>query len=213
MPFHEAPQAYNTRSAGSSTSGIHKVMKLPFFTIGHSNRGLDEFVELLKSSDIRHVVDIRTMPGSKTNPQFNRETFSKALAAAGISYEHVAALGGLRKKSKTIPPEVNAFWTNASFHNYADYALSSEFHAGLDHVIKEYESKGHCVLMCSEAVWWRCHRRLVTDDLIARRATVFHIMGRGRVEAAQLTPEAVVQAGETVVYPSARSPQMNFADM
>ena len=177
-------------------------MKIPFFTIGHSTRSLEELVELLKSAQVSRLVDIRTVPKSRTNPQFNEETLPAALAASGISYEHMVDLGGLRGRSRTIAPDVNAFWTNESFHNYADYALAEEFHSGLSRLIEE----GHrerCAIMCSEAVWWRCHRRIVADYLIARHEEVFHIMGQGRLEAAKLTPGAVIRADEKVVYPAA----------
>jgi uncharacterized protein (DUF488 family) len=175
-------------------------VKIPFFTIGHSTRSLEEFVALLKSAEVRRLVDIRTVPRSRTNPQFNKETLPEALTASDISYEHMADLGGLRGKSRTVAPEVNAFWTHASFHNYADYALSEEFHAGLSRLIEEGRRE-RCAIMCSEAVWWRCHRRIVTDYLIAHDEEVFHIMGQGRLEAAKLTPGAVVRPDEKVVYP------------
>lgn len=178
-------------------------MKIPFFTIGHSTRSLDELIELLKSAEVGLLADIRTVPRSRTNPQFNKDTLAGDLAAAGISYQHLAALGGLRGKSRTVAPDVNAFWTNESFHNYADYALSEEFHAGLGRLI-EAGSRERCAIMCSEAVWWRCHRRIVTDYLIAHDEEVFHIMGEGRLEAAKLTPGAVIRPDETVVYPAAR---------
>jgi uncharacterized protein (DUF488 family) len=98
-------------------------VKLPLFTIGHSNRGLEEFAELLTGADIGLVADIRKVPMSRANPQFNIDTLPDALAAFQISYEHMAALGGLRRKARILPPDVNGFWTNESFHNYADYAL------------------------------------------------------------------------------------------
>jgi len=176
-------------------------VKLPFFTIGHSNRSLEQFIELLGSSDIGLVADIRTVPRSRANSQFNKDALPSALAAFQISYGHVAALGGLRGKARTLSQEVNGFWTNESFHNYADYALSAHFHAGLEHLL-EQGRKRRCAIMCSEAVWWRCHRRIVADHLIAREETVFHIMGQGRFELARLTPGAVIQPGGTVVYPS-----------
>jgi uncharacterized protein (DUF488 family) len=178
-------------------------VELPFFTIGHSTRSLPELIELLKSAQVRRLVDIRTVPKSRTNPQFNKDTFPGALAAVEISYEHVAALGGLRQ-SRTVAREVNAFWTNESFHNYADYALSEEFHAGLGRLIEE-GSRERCAIMCSEAVWWRCHRRIVADYLLARHQEVFHIMGQGRLEEAKLTPGAVIRTDATVVYPAART--------
>ena len=167
-------------------------MKVPFFTIGHSTRSLDELVELLKGAEVRLLADIRTVPKSRTNPQFNKDTLPGGLAASGISYEHMTALGGLRPKSRTVGPEVNAFWTNDAFHNYADYALSEEFHAGLGRLIEE-GSRQRCAIMCSEAVWWRCHRRIVTDYLIAHHEEVFHIIGHGRLEAAKPTPGAVIR--------------------
>jgi len=178
-------------------------VRLPFFTIGHSNRTLEELVELLEEREVRLVVDIRKMPRSRANPQFNKETLPEALAAFDIGYEHVAALGGLRGKGKAISQDVNEFWENKSFHNYADYALSEDFHAGLEHLI-ELGSERRCAMMCSEAVWWRCHRRIVADHLVAHGETVFHIMGRGRLDIARLTAGAVVQAGKTVVYPRAQ---------
>jgi uncharacterized protein (DUF488 family) len=174
---------------------------LPFFTIGHSNRNFDDFVDLLEGPHIDRVVDIRTIPRSRSNPQFNKDSLPGSLAAFDISYEHVAALGGLRGKARSLPSDVNGFWTNESFHNYADYALSDQFRTGLEHLLREGHEQ-RCAIMCSEAVWWRCHRRIVADHLIARGETVFHIMGQGRLEPARLTPGAVVQSDGTVVYPA-----------
>ncbi|QDT55904.1 hypothetical protein Pan44_39520 [Caulifigura coniformis] len=176
-------------------------MTLPFFTIGHSNRSFQEFVDLLIEPRVERLVDIRKFPGSRANPQFNQDVLPKALAAFDISYEHVGALGGRRGKGERLPRDVNGFWTNESFHNYADYALSPEFHAGLEHLIEEGHRK-RCAIMCSEAVWWRCHRRIVTDYLIAAGQTVFHIMGKGRLDPAKLTPGAAIRSGGMVVYPA-----------
>lgn len=175
-------------------------MTLPFYTIGHSNRTLDEFVEMLAAVDVVLLADIRKMTRSRTNPQFNEATLPDALAAGGIRYEHIAELGGLRGKSQGVPVEVNDFWTNRSFHRYADYALSPEFRTGLDELI----AQGHrqrSAIMCSEAMWWRCHRRIVSDYLIARGETVLHIMGKNRVEPARLTAGAVIRDDGTIVYP------------
>ncbi|MGN7984298.1 DUF488 domain-containing protein [Burkholderia sp. 22313] len=175
-------------------------MTPPFYTIGHSNRTLDEFVGMLAAVDVALLADIRKMTRSRTNPQFNEATLPAALAAVDIAYEHIAELGGLRGKSRGVPDEVNDFWTNRSFHRYADYALSPEFRTGLDQLI----AQGHeqrCAIMCSEAVWWRCHRRIVSDYLIARGETVLHLMGNNRVEPARLTAGAVIRDDGTIVYP------------
>lgn len=177
-------------------------MALPFCTVGHSDRPIEAFVALLDGADIRLLADIRKIPKSRTHPQFNADTLAAALGAHDIAYEHVAALGGLRGRTPGIPPDTNGWWTNDSFHRYADYALSPEFHAGLDHLIEQGRQR-RCVVMCSEAVWWRCHRRIVSDYLIARGETVFHIMGPGRLEPARLTDGAVVRSNGTVVYPAA----------
>lgn len=172
----------------------------PFFTIGHSTRALEELVGLLEGAEVKLLADVRTIPRSRTNPQFNKDVLPGALAPFGIAYEQMPPLGGLRGKARTTAPDVNAFWTNESFHNFADYALSEQFRAGLEHLL----DAGHgqrCAIMCSEAVWWRCHRRIVADYLIARHESVFHIMGPGRLEPARLTPGAVIRPDGTVVYP------------
>jgi uncharacterized protein (DUF488 family) len=176
---------------------------LSFFTIGHSTRSIDELVALLRGSGVERVVDVRTVPRSRTNPQFNKETLPGTLAAFEISYEHLAALGGLRGKAKSLPSDVNGFWSNESFHNYADYALSEPFRAGLGH-LREAGRQWRCAIMCSEAVWWRCHRRIISDYLIASGDTVFHIMGPGRVETARLTRGAITRSDRTIVYPAQR---------
>ena len=148
-------------------------------------------------------MDVRTIPRSRFNPQFNKDTLPDVLTDAGISYEHVAALGGRRGKSRDVPPNVNAFWTHQSFHSYADYALSPQFREGLNHLIEEGRQR-RCAIMCSEAVWWRCHRRIITDHLLARGEHVIHIMAPGSAESASLTPGAVVRPDATVVYPPAQ---------
>jgi len=176
-------------------------VKLPFFTIGHSNRSLEDFAELLREPHVDRVVDIRKIPRSRSNPQFNKDTLPEVLRAFGISYEHEAALGGLRGKARSLPRDVNGFWTNESFHNYADYALSEQFHAGFEHLLAEGD-KQRCVIMCSEAIWWRCHRRIVSDYLIAKGETVLHIMGKGRLMPARLTSGAVIRPDGTIVYPA-----------
>jgi len=178
----------------------------PFFTIGHSNRSIGEFVKLLEEVDTRILADIRTVPRSRTNPQFNEASLPHSLVRFDISYEHMAALGGLRGKTRTLSAKINGFWTNESFHNYADYALSDRFQTGLAHLLEQGAAQ-RCTIMCAEAVWWRCHRRIVADYLLARGRTVFHIMARGRLEPARLTSGAIVQADGMIHYPEAQPPE------
>ena len=175
----------------------------PFFTIGHSTRSLEEFVALLKPNGIGRVVDVRTVPRSRTNPQYNRETLPASLAPHGIAYEHIAALGGLRGRKTDVPPDVNGWWDNQSFHNYADYALTSgAFREGLA-LLRERGEDERCAIMCAESVWWRCHRRIITDYLLAAGESVFHIVSGDVPEPAKITPEARAE-GEGLVYPGAQ---------
>jgi uncharacterized protein (DUF488 family) len=177
-------------------------MPHPFFTIGHSTRTLEEFVALLREAGATQVVDVRTVPRSRTNPQYNRDTLLDALAPHGIGYVHIAALGGLRGKARAAAGEVNAFWENASFHNYADYAMSAAFRAGLAQ-LRALGREKTCAVMCAEAVWWRCHRRIIADYLLAAGETVLHILAPGKIEPARLTPAAVRGAEGTLTYPAA----------
>ena len=176
-------------------------MTHPFYTIGHGTRSLGEFVELLQSVKVTLLVDVRTVPRSRTNPHYNREALPASLAPFGIFYEHIAALGGLRKRDRNVPSSLNAFWENDSFHNYADYALSEPFREGLKH-LRERGQTQICAIMCAETVWWRCHRRIITDYLLACRETVFHLLGPGHVEAAMMTEEAEPQADGSLIYPA-----------
>lgn len=174
-------------------------MKLPFYTIGHSTRAIEEFVGLLRAAGISVVADIRSIPKSRTNPQYNSDVFPQTLATFGIDYALILDLGGRRNKSKTAG-DINAFWQNDSFKNYADYALTDEFEHGLDELLALGRKK-RCVMMCSEAVWWRCHRRIVTDYLLARGEDVIHLMDNDKQVPASLTKEAVIQDGK-VTYPA-----------
>jgi len=172
---------------------------LPVFTIGHSTRKIPEFVELLRAGEVRLVVDIRTVPRSRTNPQYNLDTLPEELAPYQIEAMRIGALGGLRKKS-ALAPEINGFWTNASFHNYADYALSPEFHAGLAELL-EISAEKRTAIMCAETLWWRCHRRIVADYLINAGRTVYHLMGAHDVDPAKMT-EGAVREGDSLHYPA-----------
>jgi uncharacterized protein (DUF488 family) len=174
----------------------------PFFTVGHSIRSFDEFAGLLRTAGVRSVVDVRTVPRSRTNPQFNRDTLPQALSEIQIGYEHIPALGGLRGVSRDVPLRVNGFWQNQSFHNYADYAMSESFRKGFRRLL----DLGHqqpTAIMCAEAVWWRCHRRIIADYLIAGGETVFHVLSPNRIEPATLTPAAKLGLDTVITYPAA----------
>jgi uncharacterized protein (DUF488 family) len=191
------------------TESLPKSMSNPFFTIGHSTRPIDEFVALLMTAEVKLVVDVRTVPRSRTNPQFNRDALPASLAAHGIAYEHFAALGGLRAKHPGVSPDVNAFWENASFHNYADYALSAEFHSGLE----KLRALGHATrstVMCAESLWWRCHRRIIADYLIAAGEEVLHVLGQGHTEPARTTPAARIRRDGALAYPRDSQPMLDL---
>jgi uncharacterized protein (DUF488 family) len=145
------------------------------------------------------VVDVRAIPRSRTNPQFNAETLPIMLAEQGIEYVHLAKLGGRRGRQPSINPSPNTFWHNQSFRNYADYALSGDFQAGLQH-LKRLGELRRCVIMCAESLWWRCHRRIIADYLILSGATVIHIMGQGKAVDAQATSAANMKFDGKVVY-------------
>ncbi|WP_209324428.1 DUF488 family protein [Brevibacterium renqingii] len=172
----------------------------PFLTIGHSNRSLNEFIELLTDTGTEVVVDVRKLPGSNKNPQFNADALTTALAEEGIELRRLDELTGRRPVSRTVPFEVNGWWQNRSFHNYADHALSEGFRKDLDTLVGWGETS-RCALMCSEAVWWRCHRRLIADWLLARDLDVAHVLGPGHVDAAKLSEGAHLGEDGRVTYP------------
>lgn len=175
-------------------------MAHPFFTIGHATRSIEEFVELLQDSAVTFLADVRTVPRSRTNPQYNCETLPQSLAAVSIDYEHIASLGGLRSRKREVPRETNAFWQNGSFHNYADHAMGAAFHEGLAH-LRDLGQTRRCAIMCAETLWWRCHRRIIADYLLAAGETVFHILGPRQVKEAEMTPAAQVLADGRLAYP------------
>ena len=141
--------------------------KVPaIFTIGHSTRPIAEFLALLQQVAVDTLVDVRSIPRSRTNPQFNVDALPDTLADAGISYRHLPALGGLRHRQKGAAPSLNTFWQVAAFRNYADYAATDAFRTGLDE-LRALACDNCCAIMCAEAVWWRCHRRIIADYLLA----------------------------------------------
>jgi uncharacterized protein (DUF488 family) len=145
------------------------------------------------------------VPRSRTNPQYNADVLGDELAPWQVAYGRIAGLGGLRGRSREVPAEVNGYWTNQSFHNYADYALSNAFGEALEELIGA-AAEQPTAIMCSEAVWWRCHRRIIADYLLARGLPVLHLMGGGRVEPASLTPGARERDGQ-LVYPAPEAEQ------
>jgi hypothetical protein len=172
------------------------------YTIGHSSRPVAEFVGALRQVGVTRLVDIRSCPRSRTNPQFNVDALPDALHGEGISYVHLADLGGRRSKSECVEEDTNAGWERRPFHNYADYAETAPFEEGLRSLLGMV-SRETCAIMCAEAVWWRCHRRIVTDHVLAHGVPVVHLIGRGKGERALLTPFAVVDALSRVSYPRA----------
>ncbi len=165
------------------------------FTIGHSTRTLGEFIHLLQAHGVTRVVDVRTLPRSRHNPQFNRDTLPGSLQAAGIGYKHMAELGGLRHTTRDSP---NTSWRNASFRGFADYMQTPEFGKALDELIR-MSSQDRLVLMCAEAVPWRCHRSLVADALLVRGVQAEEIVSATRCQVHTLTPFAQV-TGTKITY-------------
>jgi uncharacterized protein (DUF488 family) len=173
------------------------------FTIGHSTRPIDEFVQALKAQCVEIVIDVRTVPKSGHNPQYNSDALADALQQEDIGYEHMPGLGGLRHAKKD---SINTGWQNASFRGFADYMQTKEFTRALDRLIA-YAQKKSTVIMCAEAVPWRCHRSLIGDALLVRGFKVLDIMSKGSVREHSLTPFAEPD-GVRVTYPgpAARGP-------
>ncbi len=168
----------------------------PVFTVGHSTRSAEEFVALLKAHRIESLVDVRTVPRSRHNPQFNRDTLPETLRRAGIEYLHLAELGGLRKARED---SVNTGWHNLSFRGFADYMQTPEFENGLARLM-DLANARRAAVMCAEAVPWRCHRSLIGDALVARGAEVLELSSMTRAQPHKMTPFARVE-GTRVSYP------------
>ncbi len=168
----------------------------PLYTIGHSTRSADELIALLQEHDVEHLVDVRTMPRSRRNPQFNVDVFPETLREADIEHTHLKDLGGLRKTSEDSP---NKAWRNESFRGYADYMQTPAFEEALGHLMALMGNETVAV-MCAEAVPWRCHRSLIADALVARGYDVQHIMGPGKTRQHELRDWAEVE-GTRITYP------------
>lgn len=175
-------------------------MTQSFYTIGHSTHSIEVFADMLQAARVSFLIDVRTVPRSRTNPQFNKDGMAEQLGAYQIGYEHVAALGGLRGKQK-LDVSPNGYWQNRSFRNYADYAMTADFATGLAHLIAIGEAH-RTAIMCAEAVWWRCHRRIIADYLLARGEAVFHILAADSIDEARMTPGARRMDDGLLVYPA-----------
>jgi uncharacterized protein (DUF488 family) len=185
------------RSSRNGTRRHESWRGLRVFTIGHSTRSLDELVAALRSFEVTVLADIRTIPRSRHNPQFNADSLATALPPLGLRYVHLGGLGGLRKPRSDSP---NQGWRNTSFRGYADYMATEDFESALAQ-LRELAGDGCVAVMCAEAVPWRCHRSLVADTLLARGARVEHISAPSRSTAHRMTPFAEVR-DERVTYPS-----------
>lgn len=211
-PGSSNPAAINLGSGNSVTQDtvVGAAKRANIVTVGHSNHPIDQFIALLKGAGVSRLVDIRSLRGSNHNPQFNQENLAPSLEAAGIEYVTEPRLGGRRRASKGVPSNINGMWENASFHRYADYALGEDFAQGLmdlihsseDRALVESPDQGTTAIMCSEAVWWRCHRRIVADHLLAQGTPVDHLMPSGKLTPAPLTKGAVVDERGVVTYPA-----------
>lgn len=174
-------------------------------TIGHATRTLDELASVLRAHDVVQLVDVRTVPRSRTNPQFNADVIGGALEAHGIGYGRIQELGGLRGKAKAPVAADNSSWENTSFRNYADHATTPAFERGLDALLRAAEEararNGRVAIMCAEMLWWRCHRRIIADHLLARGVPVLHLWDEQKAEPAKLSEHARVK-GTHVSYPA-----------
>ena len=171
---------------------------MTIWTIGHSTRTIDDFISLLKANGIKLLIDVRSLPGSKRYPQFNKEALADSLGEAAIRYEHFPELGGRRKPSSDSR---NLAWRNESFRGYADYMETEEFHKGVKRLLDLAVGAGPTVIMCAEAVWWRCHRSLISDYLKARGIEVTHILDANKTEPHPFTSAARIVEG-TLSYAS-----------
>jgi uncharacterized protein (DUF488 family) len=163
------------------------------WTVGHSTRAIDEFISLIQANDIKLLADVRSLPGSRRYPQFNREMLACSLGKAGIHYEHFPELGGRRKPRSDSR---NLAWRNASFRGYADYMETEEFRKGVERLLDLAAGAGPTAIMCAEAVWWRCHRALISDFLKVRYVEVLHILDANETEPHPFTSAARIVNGE-----------------
>lgn len=175
----------------------------PVFTIGHSTRPIADLLALLAEHGVRTLVDVRRFPGSRRHPQYSRDALAASLAEAGIQYVHEPGLGGRRAARPDSP---HTAWRVEAFRGYADYMETPEFQAALERLIRRAEGETVAIL-CAEAVPWRCHRRLISDALVARGVQVMHILSPGRADPHELDPNARLLPGGRLLYAGPESPQ------
>ena len=192
----EAGEAGEVGEVGEAGEASEAGEARTIYTIGHSTHPIEEFVAALRPYAIERLVDVRTVPGSRRNPQFGQASLQRSLVDAGIEYAHMKSLGGLRRPAKD---SVNGGWRNASFRGYADYMQTDEFAGAVDALIALAREKP-TVIMCAESVPWRCHRSLVGDALLVRGLTVVDILSATQSQPHALTPFAKV-AGTKITYP------------
>jgi uncharacterized protein (DUF488 family) len=162
------------------------VAALTIWTIGHSTRTIEQFIDLLRAQQIEILVDVRHFPGSRRYPHFNKSELANALSAVGLRYEHLVELGGRRRVK---PDSHNLQWRNTAFRGYADYMETQPFRDGVDRLLNIARS-GRTAIMCSEAVWWRCHRSMISDDLKTKGVQVLHILGPHKIQEHPYTSAA-----------------------
>jgi uncharacterized protein (DUF488 family) len=191
------PRGWRCQGDGSITDSEAKRPRVTVFTIGHSTRSINDFAKLLTLHGVRHLIDVRSFPRSRRWRHFDQEPLAAVLEANGIRYSHLAELGGRRRRQ--AGRSLNEGWAEAGFRNYADYMQTGDFDRGIERLARDAGTE-RCAIMCSEALWWRCHRRLITDALLVRGFDVQHILDESEPKPARLTPFAVVK-GTSITYP------------
>ena len=184
---------------GGSGPSVSLGSGMQTYTIGHSTLSQEAMLSLLEGAGVRVLADVRRFARSRTNPQFNADAFAPALQRAGLAYLPMPALGG-RRPARRAGESPNGLWREAGFRGFADYALTAEFRAAFAQ-LQERAAREPLAVMCSEALWWRCHRRIIADYLIVSGLTVLHILG-SRIEPAKLTPGAAPQPKGSILYPA-----------
>jgi uncharacterized protein (DUF488 family) len=185
------------------TANDQSMLADPIFTVGHSNRSISEFIGVVQSAAIRILVDVRRFPASRRHPHFNADALKQSLAAVGIAYRHVPELGGYRETTESRSSGANDSWPPGFLRNYADYAMTLEFQAALDYLLRTLQSQ--TALMCAEKLWTDCHRQIIADYMIARGHEVVHVVDARTQESGKLSPSAVCSPPGIISYPLRQS--------